>query len=434
MRGNVVEPGPAGMHHDQLGPELPGGPAHPKVENGQLLFEVGAPNQDGPGPLQVVDPGPGGDPHQEMRIQPVAQLTVQMGSVGDGAQELPEGIRLFVRGTGPAQAGDLSGAERPETLGGHIQGPRPIGLVDLAVARLHQGRIEPLGAPYGFEAKPALVAQPTLIGGVVVHPVQPEDLVLAGLDRNPAPDGTIRASALDGLQVPGAGPESIWHRRQGAHRADLHGVAREVRAKRLVGEGEHLGAVAAVDELDERVPGDLLGEASAACAENAPLPIEHHQLRDRYRLGEMALLFDEAALSRAVSHRLILQGALSASVADRAVEGVVDQQELEDPLLGLLDHLRLGVNDHLVGDPGGARCGEHRSPRPLDLDQAHPAHPHRIHPLVPAEPGDVGAGVLTRLDEQRPGVDFELPLVDGDRHPVRQAGTLPREHDGPLRP
>ena len=51
------------------------------------------------------------------------------------------------------------------------------------------------------------------------------------------------------------------------------------------------------------------------------------------------------ALARAVGQGLVLQGALAPLVAHRAVERVVDQQELEDAVLGLLD--LVGVGDHL---------------------------------------------------------------------------------------
>ena len=54
------------------------------------------------------------------------------------------------------------------------------------------------------------------------------------------------------------------------------------------------------------------------------------------RLGEVPLLLHEAALPRPEAERQVLQGALAAPVADRAVERVVDEEELEHTLLGLL--------------------------------------------------------------------------------------------------
>jgi hypothetical protein len=54
------------------------------------------------------------------------------------------------------------------------------------------------------------------------------------------------------------------------------------------------------------------------------------------RLGERALGLDEPATRRARAHRLVLQRALAALVADRAVQRVVDEQQLHDALLRLV--------------------------------------------------------------------------------------------------
>ena len=59
------------------------------------------------------------------------------------------------------------------------------------------------------------------------------------------------------------------------------------------------------------------------------------QLGDGDGLGPVALLLEEAALPRPVGEGLVLQGALSALVAHRAVERMVDEEELEHPVLGL---------------------------------------------------------------------------------------------------
>ena len=82
------------------------------------------------------------------------------------------------------------------------------------------------------------------------------------------------------LEVPRPGLEAVRRRGERADRADLHGVAREVRVERLVREGEDLRAVAAVDEVDERVAGDLVGEARAAAALDAALAVEQHEVAE----------------------------------------------------------------------------------------------------------------------------------------------------------
>ena len=67
------------------------------------------------------------------------------------------------------------------------------------------------------------------------------------------------------------------------------------------------------------------------------------------RLGEGALDVLEPGLrARPLRHRLVLQRALAALVADRAVQRVVDQQQLHDAVLRLVGHRRrvLGLDLH----------------------------------------------------------------------------------------
>ena len=81
---------------------------------------------------------------------------------------------------------------------------------------------------------------------------------------------------------------------------------------------------------------DLLGEPGAALAQDAALAVQQDLRRDRDRLRERALDVDEPGGRAAVAHRLVLQGALAALVAHRAVERVVDEQQLHDAVLGLV--------------------------------------------------------------------------------------------------
>ena len=153
------------------------------------------------------------------------------------------------------------------------------------------------------------------------------------------------------VEIPRAGLEPVRRRGERADRTDLHGVAREVRDERLVGERHHLGVVAPADEVDQLVAGHLVGEAGAAIAQNAPFAVEVDQVADRDRLLVVTLLFDEARLARAVAECLVLQRALAPLVADGAVERVVGEQQLEHALLGLLR-------------PAGCRCGRPGRRRP----------------------------------------------------------------------
>src|SRR5690348_17779164 len=60
---------------------------------------------------------------------------------------------------------------------------------------------------------------------------------------------------------------------------------------------------------------------------------------------------------------LVLQVALAALVADRAIQRVVDEQELHHPVARLLDHRRVGEDLHAFG-------GDRKSTR---LNSSHPS-------------------------------------------------------------
>ncbi len=214
--------------------------------------------------------------------------------------------------------------------------------------------------------------------------------------------------------------EPVRLRCERADRADLHGVAGEVRRERRVGEREHLRLVAPSHEADQRIAGDLAREAGAAIAEDAALAIEEDEVADRDRLLEVTLLLDEAALAGTVRHRLVLQRALAALVAHGAVERVVDQQELEDAVLRLLHRGRGGVHDHAVGGVEHARDLQRGATRAFDLDEAHAAHADRRHPRVVAEARDVDAVPLRRRDDELARLGRDRP---GRRRSARSQTT-----------
>ena len=251
-----------------------------------------------------------------------------------------------------------------------------------------------------LEGEAALVAQPAVVDRLGVDAEQPGQAVLRGLHGDPAAHRAGGAGGLDLIEVPGAGGEAVGRRRERAHRADLHGVAAEVGGEGLRGEGGDLHVLAPSGEVDLRLAGHVGGEAGAAGALNAALAVEQDEVRDGDGLLEVALLLNEAGLARAVGQGLVLQRALAALVAHRAVERVVGQQELEHAVLGLLHLLRGGVDDHAVAGLDEAGRLQRGAARALHLDQAHAAHADGLHARVVAEARDVGPGPLRRGDQQ----------------------------------
>ncbi|GAA3416768.1 hypothetical protein GCM10018952_46180 [Streptosporangium vulgare] len=241
------------------------------------------------------------------------------------------------------------------------------------------------------------------------------------------------AGAGRGDQVERAGLEAVRGTGERAHRADLHGVAGEVGLERASVGGGDLLLGPALEEVDERVSGDLVGEADAARALDAALTVEQHLGGERDRLVEGPLLLHEAALALAVGHGLVLQRALAALVADRAVERVVQEQQLHHAALRLLGDRggELGLHDHALGDldrAGGLRLGEAPAVAGVgDVHQALAAVGGRLQQRVVAEPGDLDAEQLGRPDDQSALRDAHLEAVDGDgdqvhRHLLRRGG------------
>src|SRR5207244_7219559 len=95
----------------------------------------------------------------------------------------------------------------------------------------------------------------------------------------------------------------------------------------------------------------------AAVAEDAALAVECDQRRHRDRLLERALRERHARVAGPVAEGQVLQRALAALVADRAVERMVDEDELERGVLRLGGGLRRqrGAHDHplLCGQRAG---------------------------------------------------------------------------------
>jgi hypothetical protein len=186
---------------------------------------------------------------------------------------------------------------------------------------------------------------------------------------------------------------------------------------RLVLVDGHLLQRATLEQLDERVARDLAGEPRAARAQHTALAVQADLRGDGHGLLVPPLAVDEPALARPVGQRLVLQRALAALVAHRAVERVVDQQELE---LGLLRRARrlagqVRVDDHALGDLCGARRHLPRlvgCPREGDVDEALAARARRREQRVVTEPRDRDLQLLGGPDDQRALRHGDLLAVD----------------------
>src|SRR5207248_2682440 len=170
---------------------------------------------------------------------------------------------------------------------------------------------------------------------------------------------------------------------------------------------------AALDEGQLALPGDLLAEAGAPPAEDAALAVEDDLVGQWHRLVEMRFVELIAAGARAVLIGLVLQRTFAALVADRAVERMVDQEELEHALLVFVHLLGGGLDHHAFGDVDGA--GRLQLRHLLDFDQAHAADGDRRHLGMRAEDRDVDADLLGGVEDERPLGHGHRLTVDGER-------------------
>ena len=172
-----------------------------------------------------------------------------------------------------------------------------------------------------------------------------------------------------------------------------------------------LGVFAAVDQAHLFDPGHLRREADAARALNAA---GHDGLDQRPHvfLFDRPLVFLEAAAVETIGHGLVLQVAFAALIADRAIQGVIDQKEFHHALARLFDGRGVGLDHHAFARRHGA--GRNRLRRALHLHQAHAAVAGHREALVIAEAGNFDAGHFASLQHRHAVRHLDFPIVDGE--------------------
>ena len=156
---------------------------------------------------------------------------------------------------------------------------------------------------------------------------------------------------------------------------------------------------------------DLVAEPDAARAHDAALLVEHDARPDVDALAVVDLVDLEPRRLQVVRHVVDLQLALARLVADRAVDRVVDEQELHHGLAARLHAVGVRLDLHAVG--ARACCTRSASPRWPSISTQHIRQlPATERSRVVAEVRDVDAGVLRRVDEA-------LARRDLDRLPVQ---------------
>ena len=407
--------GQVGGLADEADLQSPGQPAAAQagVQDRRLETGVGSHQEDRVGLFQ---PGDGGV-EQPGLPRPRPQGHAVLTAVGVGRAEGPEQVEGRLQGLRVLQVpGD--GADAPRSGGGQAASGQGQGLSPgrraQAAILANIGGVEAL-AGQTVDGEAGLVGDPLLVDVLVDARKHPQNRRAAAVDADGGAHGVHHVDGLGLLQLPGPGVEGVGLGGQGADRAQVDDVPRQLRGDGAAQIGRDFNIFAARDEADLRHAGDFADEAHAAGALDAP----GHDRIDQRTHGlflDGPLVQRKAAVVAAIAHGLVLQVALPALVADRAVQGVVDEEELHYPLAGLLHHRRIGEDLLVVGGRQGA--GGLGLGRPgLHLDQAHPAVARDGQALVVAEPRDLLPGQLRHLQNRHAGLELDLDAVDlGFRH------------------
>ena len=328
------------------------------------------------------------------------------------AHEALEEEALLVRRAVARQRADAA-AHAAQGAGGGLEGALPAHRRQLAaVAQQRLG--DALVDVDGLVREAPAVAEPPVVDLVVLAGEDAQDALVADGELDVALARAERADRARALDVPRARAEAVRLRRQRADGAELDDVAAERGDVGVPVERRDVRVGAALLEDELVVLGDLLAEAHAAVAEDAALAVDRDERREPERLLEVALGLDEARAAAAPAEGDVLQRALAALVADRAVERVVDEEELDDGLLRLLHAVGLRVDDHPVLDRRGAAGLQLRDA--LDLDEAHAAGADgRAELGLVTEDRDLDVAVLGGVDQHRVDRGLHLAAVDRER-------------------
>jgi hypothetical protein len=237
------------------------------------------------------------------------------------------------------------------------------------------------------------------------------DPILVDRDVDVAAVCAARADGRDISQEPDADLEAEILAGERSDRADVAGADRVAVVEGLSRECGDDGRVGAAQHGELAGLGDLAAEAHAPSAEDAALLVEEDAGSDVDPLPELALGLLVAAVGDPVIEAVVLQLALPRLIADRAVERMVDQEQLHHGPPSLLHPLRLGVHHH----PFHHRrvTGDLELRYLLDLHLAHPAGAVDLELRVPAEVRDLDSVRLRHLQDG--GARFRRDLLPVDR-------------------
>ena len=351
----------------------------------------------------------------ELRIELVSRLPAIERCRAEARQQIFQREHFFGAGKVARDGADLLSRSRFELGGDEVQSLVPACRLEASIL-LYIGLIEPLR----FETVrnvAGLIGDPFLVYGVVVARKDAHDGRAAHVGADRGAHRIHDVDRLDRFHFPRPGTEGPRPVRQRTNGAKVDGVGAHFGENAAFEIGGDLGVLATADQTKLFDARDFGHVADAARTMDAT---RHHRLDE----GADVLFFDGALVfliaraAHAEGHRLVLQVAFAALIADRAVERMIDEQKLHHPFARLLDHWRRGRDDlwravlvrRQIVDEHRARRDRLR--RTLHLDETHAAVAGDRKALVIAEAGNDRARHFAGVHQRRAVFDLNLLAVD----------------------
>src|SRR6202162_3003909 len=286
--------------------------------------------------------------------------------------------------------------------------PGPIGLFDLR-------REHAVVAVDALVAEPVTIGDPGLIDLLARARYHAHEAAAQHVAEELRADPVVRRHQRILRHLPAAAAVTERLAVERADRAQIDDVARELVIDAALDVGADLHVLATAGGPHLLNARDVLAEAHAARAVNAARHVGRDQ-GTQVLVLDHALALDEARYVAAEAERQILQLAFPALIADRAVERVIDEQELHRRALRAEGFGRVREDLHALGYRG--RAGRQRLRCLLDLDQTHAAVGRDRQLLVIAEAGGGDSLAIGHAHEELvpaslhgDAVDFDIDLI-----------------------
>src|SRR6185437_8594712 len=299
-----------------------------------------------------------------------------------------------------------TGAGAPQRLGRRGQRRIPFELAPAAVGLLDRRGLQAIGAVDALVAEAIAVGDPGLVDFLARARHHAHELPAQHVTVELRAHAIVRRDQRILRHLPAAAAIAEGLAVERADRAQINDIAGELVIDAALDVGANLHVLAAAGSTHLLDTGDVLSEADTARAVNTARHVGGHERTEILVLDD-ALALHEARYVATIADRQILQLALPALVADRAVERVVDQQELHGRALRADRLDRSGEHLHALGHR--RRTGGQRLGRLLHFDQAHAAIGRDRQLVVVAEARDVDAFAIGRADD-----DLTLARLDRD--------------------